>query len=233
MTARDEIILRTPDALMNGSSIVDVFQSCCSAVKDGWAVPNVDVDALLIGIRIASYGNILDISSKCPHCQNENTHGIDLGSRLQQLKCPDFDKTLSQENLVFRFRPMPYFAITKEKTVSFYQEKMFMAISNTELDETTRTNLIRQHAKDMLAASIEALTHQTEFIQLDTGEKVNEFDFIKEFYENTDSEVIKKTQRHLTDLLDEVKPPEIMVMCESCQKNYELPIEFDYSNFFG
>ena len=60
MTAKDEIVLRTPDALMNGQGIIDVIQSCCPNIVDAWRMPSIDVDAVLVAIRIASYGNQMD-----------------------------------------------------------------------------------------------------------------------------------------------------------------------------
>ena len=75
MTTRDEITLRTPDALMNGTSVVDVIQSCCPSITNAWRMPSVDVDAVLIGIRIASYGNEMDFDTRCPYCKAENKHG--------------------------------------------------------------------------------------------------------------------------------------------------------------
>ena len=63
MTARDEITLRTPDALLNGQGVVDVIQSCCPNITDAWQMPSIDVDATLIALRIASYGNEMSFDS--------------------------------------------------------------------------------------------------------------------------------------------------------------------------
>ena len=56
MTARDELLFKTPDALMNGQSIVDVIQSCVPNIKNAWVTPSIDLDTILIAIRIATYG---------------------------------------------------------------------------------------------------------------------------------------------------------------------------------
>ena len=34
MTAKDEIMIRTPDALLNGAGTVSVIQSCCPNILD-------------------------------------------------------------------------------------------------------------------------------------------------------------------------------------------------------
>ena len=51
MTTRDEITLKTPDALMNGTGMVEVIQSCCPNIKNAWEMPSVDVDTVLIAVR--------------------------------------------------------------------------------------------------------------------------------------------------------------------------------------
>ena len=59
MTAKDELMLKVPDALMNGQAIVDVIQHCIPNIKNAWNAPNIDLDVLLIAIRIATYGEIM------------------------------------------------------------------------------------------------------------------------------------------------------------------------------
>ena len=59
MTAKDELMFKTPDALMNGQAVVDVVQNCIPNIKDAWQVPSIDMDIILIAIRIATYGEKL------------------------------------------------------------------------------------------------------------------------------------------------------------------------------
>jgi hypothetical protein len=64
MSTRDEIVLNTPDALMNGQGVVDVIHSCVPNIKNAWAMPAMDLDAVLIAIRIATYSEKMSYS----HC---------------------------------------------------------------------------------------------------------------------------------------------------------------------
>lgn len=232
MTAKDEILLRTPDALLNGITVAEVFKSCCNVIKDGWAVPAIDVDALLIGIRIASYGNILDVDTKCPHCGEQNRHGIDLGERLSNIKSPNFDKTLQLGAMLIKFKPMSYFAINRENTVSFYEEKIKQSVYAADISDDEKIRIITEEAKKMLDASLLSLAHQTEFIQMEDGIKVIEFEFIQEFYNNIDGDSIRAINDHIKSLYTQVQPPDFAVSCQGCTKNYSFPFEFDYTNFF-
>jgi hypothetical protein len=99
MTTADELTLKTPDALMNGSGIVSVIQSCCPNIKDAWKMPSIDVDAVLIAIRIASYGQSMAISSVCPHCGEEHDYDVDLVNLIGQVKCPNFNTPVEYDGL--------------------------------------------------------------------------------------------------------------------------------------
>lgn len=59
MTARDELLLNIPDALMNGQAVVDVIQNCVPSIKNAWEMPSIDVDVILIAIRLATYGEMM------------------------------------------------------------------------------------------------------------------------------------------------------------------------------
>ena len=66
MTAKDEMLLKTPDALLNGEATVTVIQSCIPAIKNAWAMPSIDCDAALMTIRMATYGNKMTVPITVP-----------------------------------------------------------------------------------------------------------------------------------------------------------------------
>jgi hypothetical protein len=43
MTGMDEILLKTPDALLSGESTATVIKSCCPSVTDAWDLPVNDI----------------------------------------------------------------------------------------------------------------------------------------------------------------------------------------------
>ena len=56
MTAKDELMLKVPDAVMSGQAVVDVIQHCIPNIKNAWQMPSIDLDVALIAIRLATYG---------------------------------------------------------------------------------------------------------------------------------------------------------------------------------
>ena len=74
MTAKDEIRFKTPDALMNGEGVVQVIQSCVPQIKDAWNIKSYDLDTILIAIRIATYGETMDINFTVPGAKETVSH---------------------------------------------------------------------------------------------------------------------------------------------------------------
>ena len=85
MTARDEIIMKTPDALLNGKSTVEVLKSCCPQIKDPWMMPTLDLDTLLIAVRIASYGETMGLQTEIPVTKNQLELEVNLVNALDNI----------------------------------------------------------------------------------------------------------------------------------------------------
>jgi hypothetical protein len=52
MTGQDELILKNPDALLNGEALVQVISSCVPAVRNVRALLTNDIDALITAIGL-------------------------------------------------------------------------------------------------------------------------------------------------------------------------------------
>ena len=94
MTAIDDITSKTPDALFNGSAVVELIKSCIPDIKEPWLINSIDLDAILIAIRSASAGNELEIETICPKCSEEAKYGINLVGLLSTLKSGDYNLSL-------------------------------------------------------------------------------------------------------------------------------------------
>ena len=82
MTAKDEIRFKTPDALMNGQGVVDVIQSCVPNIKNAWEIKSYDLDTILVAIRIATYGETMEINFTVPVANEKVAHTINLPAIL-------------------------------------------------------------------------------------------------------------------------------------------------------
>jgi hypothetical protein len=232
MTNRDEITLRTPDALINGQGVVDVIQSCIPAIKDAWKMPSLDVDATLMAIRIASYGHNMDFEQTCPSCNHEDRYGMDLRHAMSGIKCPDYDHVADFGPIRIKFKPQNYAQVTKSNQAAFELQKMAQNVENGTEEEQAAANAIQLEKFTKL--NVDSMTGITDYIEsIDSGERINNPEFIAEFYENIDSGLFGKIQEALIELTKDSNVKPSKVACTNCGNEVELNILFDYSSFFA
>jgi len=235
MTTRDEITLKTPDALMNGSGVVDVVHSCCPSIHNAWHMPSIDVDTVLIAIRIASYGNNMDFDTTCPQCQEENSYDHDLRQSLSEIQKPDYSELidLSEHELHIKLRPQTFMDSNKISKVGIEEQKMLQALEDPGADPAVRSAKIQTSMRNLVEIALNGLTASTEYIVTSDGQRVTDPAHILEFYQNTDSAVVKIVQDRVAEINKQANIAPLKVTCGHCNGSYQVPIEFNYTSFFG
>lgn len=233
MTARDEITIRTPDALLNGQGVVDVIQSCCPNIKDAWKMPSIDVDAVLLNIRIASYGNNMDIDTSCPKCNDESNFALDLSRVTGQISMPDYNTLLDVNGLRIKLKPQPYFEVNKVNQITFTEQQILRTINDdTVSDEEKKAKTDAWLAK-LVDLNIQICANCTDYILTEDGTKVSDIGFITEFYNMADFKVMRHIQDKLKEIAAQATLKPIDVTCKACENKYQIPMDFDYANFFA
>ena len=64
MTAKDEVMMKNPDALLNGEAVCSLISSCVPNVKNPRLMISNDVDTLLIAIQGATNGDDIEVSAE-------------------------------------------------------------------------------------------------------------------------------------------------------------------------
>jgi len=233
MTARDEVSIRTPDALLNGQGVVDIIQSCCPNIKDAWQMPSVDTDAILISIRIATYGNKMEIKSQCSHCKHENQHEVDLGDTLSQITCPDFIKTAEFKGLRIKLKPQRYKDANKVNMISYEEQKLLASLNNDSLTDEEKLAEISKNMKRIADLGFANLVGTTEYIELPDSNRVSDPAYLEEFYQNSENELVSSVQKIITETVEKHKIKPVSLQCENCSEIYESELSFDFANFFA
>jgi hypothetical protein len=232
MTTKDEITLKTPDALLNGQGVVDVIQSCCPNIKDAWQTPGIDVDSIIIAIRIASYGEQMDFNSTCPHCKEESSYGVDLGKVLAGIEMPDYLQKLQSENLKIKLKPQPYHIVNKNNMIAFEEQQLLRTISQIENDTDALKTVFDQQLAKLVELNITLLTGSTEYIET-TSEVVSDTAFINEFYKNCDTKIVKLVRDKLQEFSDVGSLKPFSVKCHNCSEDFNVTVTFDFASFFA
>lgn len=231
MTAIDEITANTPDALFNGSAMVDIIKSCMPSIKDPWRLSNVDLDTVLIAIKAAAGGNDMDIETTCPSCGETSTYAVNLVGLLTLIKSGDYNTELPVNDLLFKFRPLSYKEVTEIGLSQFELQKMFSSINSIEnVDEKTLKQ--REALKTVTALTMKLLALTVEYIKT-PNTFVDQNEFILDFLQNCDKNIYEKIRTYTTELKaqSEVKP--LSVKCISCGHEYKQSFSINASDFFG
>jgi hypothetical protein len=233
MTAKDELTLKTPDALLNGQSTVDVIHSCVPNIKNAWAMPAVDLDAVLIAIRQATYGNAMEFVSVCPHCQQKNESALDLGALSGQITCPDFSKTILIDGLEIFIKPQTYKQFNISSIENYEQQRIIQLVGDKTIDEEEKILRFNQLFQKLLNLTVEQVTKSVAGIRVDDV-VVEDPVQIDEFFKNCNKSVWESVKQRLEEIGDQNPLKKIKITCEhdECSKPYETPLMFEMSSFF-
>lgn len=239
MTAKDELTFKTPDALMNGQAIVDVIQSCMPNIKDAWNCAGIDVDLILIAIRIATYGNMMTISHQVPGTDETVDHQIDLTAIMDQiLSTTLWNETVTiSPDITCGVRPLSYRNMTDVGIRTFESQKTIQSIASSDLTDEQKLELFNQGISKLTDLTVDMIAESIFYIKTPDN-FVEDRDFIREFIQNADAGLIQKIQ----DLINEnkktvgilpltVHSTEEQILA-GAPESYQLPITMDNSNFF-
>jgi hypothetical protein len=232
MTAIDEITYRTPDALFNGSATTSVIQSCVPNIRNPWAIPAMDVDTILVSIRIASYGHNLELESTCPSCKNEDTYTVDLRNVIDSMKAPDYRQIIQHRDLEIYFKPMSYQNLNDNNQRQFEEQRMLQSIGALEGDEQQKINALTQALKKITEVTVEALAQSISAIKTPQA-LVTESEYIVDFLKNCDRALFNKVRDHIVAQkgMSEIQP--LSIRCHECDTEYSQMLTLDMSNFFA
>ena len=238
MTARDELTMKTPDALLNGQATVEMIKSCIPSIVDPWQMPSIDLDASLIAIRIATYGDDMEITTKEPGTGEDKTFGVDLRQMLNKLVTVEYENVVTINDMQVTIRPLSYREFTDSSLKTFEEQRIFALVNDETMPDEEKLGKFNQSFKKLTDLTITVLAKSIHSIQIgDTT--VSDREHIDEFIKNTDKEFFK----FITDHLDiqrakfSLEPIQVKSSKEDIEAGapaeWEIPITFDQSNFFA
>ena len=239
MTARDEMLFKTPDALMNGQAVVDVIQSCIPDIKNAWHTPSIDMDIILVAIRIATYGEKMTVTANIPVINEPEEYDIDLHQFVDKVSNNAWiEQVPVSDDLILFVRPLTYKHLTNIGMKSFETNKIIQVASSQDLTEKQKLQMVNDSFKVLSDLTTDMMVGTIFKIKTADGD-VTETRYIKEFIENADKNIFDLVQKHINDLKDhnEIKPIVVPTTAEQQEEGapatFEVPINFDHATFFA
>lgn len=156
MTAMDEVVLSTPDKLLSGKAIEEVFTRCIPQIRKPRELLSQDVDFIMVCLRMVSFGQSMSVMYK-HNCQDakEHTYDIDL-QRLIKGTTPidpttlnvDYQVKMSNGQIV-HLKPLTFGSIIElyETTMLIKQNQDEGELSREEMEKIvigTLANIIQK-----------------------------------------------------------------------------------------
>lgn len=233
MSTRDEIMLNTPDALLNGEAVVSIIQSCIPNIRNAWALPSVDLDTVLIAIRIASYGETMEYVSSCPECENSDNYEIDLRQFLDMpVDLSGYENAFEYKGITVSLKPLDYNSLNQQNLEQFEQQRLITMVNDTTIDEATKQRRFQEIFNILTEYTIKNVTGSIEKLTTPEGITVVDPNHIQDFVENSERILYKTIRDKLLEVKGQFPEKSVTTTCDSCQHQYTTPFTFDQANFF-
>ena len=239
MTAKDEMMLKIPDALISGQALVDVIQHCIPNIKNAWAIPSLDLDVILIAIRVATYGETMTVPITIN--EEEMDYGVDLryvmGELLEQISWQE-SVQVSPELVVY-VKPIDYKQMSASAVKTFETQRVLQIVNDSSMSNEEKSKSFKE-AVDKLNDITVGLINNSVFRVDSSNGATDDPRYIKEFLDNADKEIYDKIKTHVEQLREKnnIKPVIIQPTPEMIEKGaanapIEIPLLFDPSTFFA
>lgn len=229
MTNADDMISKTPDAVFNGHAVAEIIKSCVPNILDPWKINSIDLDAIIIAIRVASNGESMDIDTICPKCNESSRYEVDLMTIMNERTDVDYNKTLKVRELELKFRPLTY-SETNNNSMQQYELQKIMS-QLTDVPDESKQEIIKEAIKKINDLTVNIISSTIEWIK--TPETtVTDKKFIFEFLTNCD----KKTNTAIKDFSIDLKSKNaikpLKFKCVHCTHEYQQELILNITDFF-
>lgn len=238
MTAKDELLFKTPDALLNGEATVRVIQSCIPAITNAWEMPALDIDACLIAIRMATYGTKMQVKVFVPKTKIEKDMELDLQAALDRLLSNTYEEKFLYQNMEVTTRPLTYKEFTEAAIKTFEEQRLAAMVQDKEMPEEEKIKRFQASFSKLTDINIQMVSASVASIRVD-GQVVTDKTQIQEFLENTSKEFYQTIIDQSTKQKDNftIPPVEMTATPEEIKagapETYKVPVLFDQANFFA
>jgi hypothetical protein len=244
MTASDEVTIKNPDGLLNGFAVEKLIKSCVPSIQNVRDLPTQDTDALLLAIKLCSYGDTLEVSAKCPVCGHDNAFGVSIRDILGRMTMMEEEYPVRlNDDMVAYLRPYDFEASTKLNLAAFEETKLIQNLVAGGLDEMQRITQFNQSFEKISGINLDLLSNCVEYIQLPDS-RVDDQDDIREFILSTDNATVAKIRKAMEAFDKTGVNKEVSVVCEGvikgvdgkedkpCGHEWTTEFAFDPSHFF-
>ncbi len=232
MTAKDDLLTKNPDALLNGDAVIKLVSSCVPSVKKPAELLAPDMEVLLIAIRHASSKDkYMEITRAGPECNEQNKFDIDLSMVVQNAEEIVALKDVQLSNgLIANISPTNYIHTVQSAKTIIEQNRNFQNIDATNSDEQLKS--LGEAMERLSEMNYRVIIESINSITIPDGETVSDPVLISEFLENVEKEIGLELNDAVSSINNGGVSKETQMQCQECNHEYVATINYDPVGFF-
>jgi hypothetical protein len=235
MTAKDELMLKNADALLNGTAIVSLVKSCAPSIVDPENMPAVDLDTLLVAVKHCTYGSKMTVQTK-HNCENAKEHevSIDLNMLISDIKLLEKIEPVEHESGIKIFiKPVTVKDILRLNWVQYEQIRQLQMAEAQNVDEKTKLDLLQKSYEALTNESIKVISKCIDSVLLPDGVAVTDSKMIAEWVSDLSKLEYSKLEQRIMDTNSKGVVKEFDVHCPECNTAYKTTLDLNPTTFFA
>ena len=238
LTAIDEVMLNTPDAMLNGKALENVIKNCSPNVKDVKKLLIPDLEALFLAIKIATNNGKYDIDRNCPECKHENNFEINCQFLLDSMSYIEESDTIVKfdDDLIVYVKPYSFEMRQMFMQREFEEERTLKAIdeSNQELDDFEKARILGESVERLSRITFDLVSKSISQIQM-VKENVSVKDpaHISEWLVSIGRVQADAVMTAVNSLNSTGVNKTVPAQCSNCAHEWSETLNFDPISFFA
>jgi len=212
MTTLDEIIIRSPDMLFQGSAIDKVIKRCAPQVHKPVELLSKDIDFILIQLRKISYGDELLISFKCPTTEDSDNLEYTMNINYLLHKSKELDAgDLARYTIT----------LSNGMSINLRPSKFNEILKMNQIDDETKTP---EELEEIITLSIIAVINDVDGI--------NDRDTIQDWLKVLSIKDMKEIIDKISDANNYGPDFSYKINCKDCGKEHDVTYILNPVSFF-
>lgn len=238
LSAIDDIMVNTPDAMLNGQALEKVISNCVPDVKNVKHLFVPDLEAIFLGMKMATNDGKFEIERTCPKCKHENNFEVNCAHLIDTMSYIEPSDTVVNfgDELEVSIRPYTFEMRQLFIQRQFEEDRTLRAIDdqNKELDEFQKARILADSVEKLSMMTFDLVSRSIEEVYIKRQDlRVSDPAQIAEWLIN-----ISKAQADIiigsVNALNDIGPnKKVQAVCSGCGHQWEEMLNFDPISFFA
>jgi hypothetical protein len=240
MSAIDEIMINTPDAILNGTTLENIVKNCVPGIINAKKIVIPDLEAIFLAIKKASTNKngIYEFEEKCPKCNAENSFDINLTVLIDSMTSIELSDSIItlDDNLIIYVKPytLEMRQLYTKKEIEEQRLIKQLDIQNQNIDDIDKAKIISDSINRITQMTFELVAQSIIKIEIIVNKEiVTDQSFINEWLSSISKTQADQIINTVVALNSTGVNKKLNAICSECNHTWKTELELDPTSFFG